>query len=125
MRGAGGPLGVSRIENDDELVQAIIGSAQKVGWEHVEDTNAHDSERIGYRPSTISHGRRNSAYSAFVRQVRQRSNLSVATQTRAISVSSRVRTHGHAKWYTRTQGAVSAACLGGLGRGATLRPRWE
>ena len=54
-----------------------------MGWEYVADTNASDSERIGFTPSTISHGVRNSAYSAFVRPVRGRRNLTVVTRTRA------------------------------------------
>lgn len=83
MRGAGGPLGVSVTENHDELDQAILAAAQAMGWEHVADANAHDSERIGFTPSTIRHGRRVSAYSAFVRPVRGRRNLTVATRTRA------------------------------------------
>ena len=83
MRGAGGPLGVSVTENDDEIVQATLASAQAMGWEYVADANAHDSERIGFTPSTIARGRRTSAYSAFVRPVRSRRNLTVATRTRA------------------------------------------
>jgi choline dehydrogenase len=83
MRGAGGPLGVSVVENHDELDQAILASARAMGWERVADTNAHDSERIGFSPSTIRHGVRTSAYSAFVRPVRGRRNLTVATRTRA------------------------------------------
>ena len=82
MRGAGGPLGVSVVENRDELVQAVLASAQDMGWEHVADTNAHDSERVGFTPSTIRHGVRTSAYSAFVRPVSDRRNLTVATRTR-------------------------------------------
>jgi choline dehydrogenase len=82
MRGAGGPLGVSVVENHDELVQAVLASAQDMGWEHVADTNAHDSERVGFTPSTIRHGVRRSAYSAFVRPVSDRRNLTVATRTR-------------------------------------------
>ena len=70
-------------EDDDEVVQAILASAQAMGWEHVADANAHDSERIGFTPSTIRHGKRTSAYSAFVRPVRSRHNLTVATRTRA------------------------------------------
>jgi choline dehydrogenase len=83
MRGAGGPLGVSVTEDDDEIVQAILASAQAMGWEYVADANAHDTERIGFTPSTIRHGRRTTAYSAFVRPVRSRRNLTVATRTRA------------------------------------------
>ena len=83
MRGAGGPLGVSVVEDHDEVDQAILAAAQDMGWEYVADTNASDSERIGFTPSTISHGVRNSAYSAFVRPVRGRRNLTVVTHTRA------------------------------------------
>src|SRR5712691_981056 len=83
MRGAGGPLGVSVVENHDELVQAVLASAQDMGWEHVAGTNAHDSERVGFTPSTIRHGVRASAYRAFVRPVSDRRNLTVVTRTRA------------------------------------------
>jgi choline dehydrogenase len=83
MRGAGGPLGISVTEDDDEIIQAILASAQAMGWEYVADANAHDGERIGFTPSTIRGGRRTSAYSAFVRPVRSRRNLTVATRTRA------------------------------------------
>jgi choline dehydrogenase len=83
MRGGGGPLGVSVVELDDEVDQAILAAAQSMGWEYVADTNASDSERIGFAPATIAHGRRNGAYSAFVRPVRGRRNLTVVTRTRA------------------------------------------
>jgi choline dehydrogenase len=87
MRVVGGPLGVSVTENHDELHQAILASAENMGWERVADTNAHDSERIGFAPSTIRHGLRSSAYSAFVRPVRARPNLTVATRARAAATT--------------------------------------
>jgi choline dehydrogenase len=83
MRGAGGPLGVSVVEDDDELVQAVLASAQDMGWEYVADVNAHDSERVGFSPSTIRHGVRTSAKSAFIRPARRRRNLTVVTRARA------------------------------------------
>jgi choline dehydrogenase len=83
MRGAGGPLGVSVVEGDDELIQAVLASAQDMGWERAADVNAHDSERVGFSPSTIRRGVRTSAYSAFVRPVRRRRNLTVITHARA------------------------------------------
>jgi choline dehydrogenase len=82
-RGSGGPLGVSIVENDDEVVQAILESSRAAGMERVADINASDTERIGFTPSTIRHGLRTTAYSAFVRPVRKRPNLTVATRTRA------------------------------------------
>jgi choline dehydrogenase len=86
MRGAGGPLGVSVVEDDDELVQAVLASARDMGWEYVADVNADDGERVGFSPSTIRHGVRSSAYSAFVRPVRRRRNLTVVTRARAGSL---------------------------------------
>lgn len=83
MRGAAGPLGVSVVETGDELIQAVLASARDMGWEYVADVNAHDSERVGFSPSTIRHGVRTSAYSAFVRPVRRRGNLAVVTRARA------------------------------------------
>jgi choline dehydrogenase len=83
MRGAGGPLGVSVVENHDEVVTAMLGSAQTHGWDRVDDMNALDTERVGFTPSTIKAGRRTSAYSAFVRPVRNRPNLTIQTRTRA------------------------------------------
>ena len=83
MRGAGGPLAVSVVEQDDELIQAVLASAQDMDWEYVADVNAHDSERVGFSPSTVRQGVRASAYSAFVRPVRGRRNLTVVTRARA------------------------------------------
>jgi choline dehydrogenase-like flavoprotein len=84
--GAGGPLGVSVVEEDDEVLHAILAAAQGMGWERVADTNASDGERIGFVPATITNGVRNTAYSAFVRPVHGRPNLTVLTRTRASEV---------------------------------------
>ena len=70
-------------ESDDETVQAALAAGQAMGWERVADTNASDSERIGFVPSTIKRGVRTSGYSAFVHPIRTRPNLTVATHTRA------------------------------------------
>ncbi len=68
-RGAGGPLGVSVTDTGDEITSAVVESAVSYGWEHVEDANASDAERIGLTPSTIWAGRRTTSYDAFVRPV--------------------------------------------------------
>ncbi|GAA4718229.1 Choline dehydrogenase [Promicromonospora umidemergens] len=82
MRGAGGPLGVSVVENPDEVVTAMLASAQSHGWDRVDDMNADNTERVGFTPSTIKDGLRTSAYSAFVRPIRNRRNLTIQTRTR-------------------------------------------
>jgi choline dehydrogenase len=81
MRGSGGPLGVSVVENHDEVVTAMLDSAQSHGWARADDMNAYETERVGFTPSTIKNGRRTSAYSAFVRPVRKRPNLTIQTRT--------------------------------------------
>lgn len=82
MRGEGGPYGVSIVENDDDVIEPIFDAATQLGWERVADVNASDIERIGFTPASIKKGRRSSAYSAFVRPYRKRSNLTVQTRTR-------------------------------------------
>jgi choline dehydrogenase-like flavoprotein len=85
MRGAGGPLGISVTDPRDALTSAILASAVAYGWRQVADVNAEDTERIGFTPSTIAHGRRTTSYGAFVRPVIER--LSVVTRTRAVALT--------------------------------------
>jgi choline dehydrogenase len=82
-------LGVSVTDTKDEITGAILESAIGYGWEHVEDANASDTERIGFTPSTIRAGRRTTSYDAFVRPVLASpgSGLTVATRTRAVSLT--------------------------------------
>jgi choline dehydrogenase len=87
FRGAGGPLGVTVADPGDEVTAAILASAVSYGWDHVEDANASDAERIAFTPSTISGGRRTTSYGAYVRPALAgrrpgRGNLTVVTRTR-------------------------------------------
>jgi choline dehydrogenase-like flavoprotein len=83
MRGAGGPVGVSIPDTNEEVTNAIVAAAQQLGWRRVADTNAHDGERIGFTPSSIKNGVRVSAASAFLRPARNRPNLTYRTRTKA------------------------------------------
>src|SRR5260370_29291822 len=47
MRGAGGPLGISVVEDDDEIIQATPASAQGMGWQRAADADSHGIERSG------------------------------------------------------------------------------
>lgn len=87
VRGAGGPLPVSVPVSRDPVVGAMLAAARASGLCAVDDVNASDDERIGPVPSTIRHGRRVSAASAFLRPARRRGNLTVLTGTRAVRVS--------------------------------------
>jgi choline dehydrogenase len=89
FRGAGGPLGVTVADTRDQVTAAILASAVAHGWEHVEDANASDAERIAFTPSTISGGRRTTSYDAYVRPALAgrrpgRGDLAVATRTRVV-----------------------------------------
>lgn len=76
-RGAGGPYGVGAEAVDDELSQLLLASANSYGWNTVEDFNSSDATRISPTPVSIRNGRRTSSYSAFVRPVLDRGNLTV------------------------------------------------
>src|SRR4029077_1662534 len=54
-----------------------------MGWEYVADTNASDSERIGFWPATIAPRALEKPYSGLLRPLRGRRNLTVVTRTRA------------------------------------------
>jgi choline dehydrogenase-like flavoprotein len=76
-------LGVSITESAEPVTRAIIESATQYGWAHVNDFNAHDSERIAFTPSTIRNGRRATSYRTFARPASHRGTLTIATRTRA------------------------------------------
>ncbi len=81
-RGAGGPLGVTvRSETDDETVEMFFDAAQRAGWERVADLNAQDHEQVGFTPSTVKNGIRQSTANAFLWPARKRRNLTVVTGT--------------------------------------------
>jgi len=84
LRGAGGPVGVTVADAGDPVTAAVLAAAVKYGWDHVEDANASDAERIAFTPSTISRGRRTTSYAAYVRPaMKGDGNLVVAARTRA------------------------------------------
>lgn len=86
MRGSGGLYGVSTPKSDEPVSLAILESARKVGWKVVEDANEEEVERIAFTPSSIRHGRRTSAASAFLAPARKRSNLTYVLRTRAVTL---------------------------------------
>lgn len=81
-RGSGGPLGVSvQSGTDDETVGLLLDSAQRAGWPLVDDVNGDDAQHIGFTPSTIKNGVRQSTANAFLWPIRNRKNLTIATDT--------------------------------------------
>lgn len=138
MRGSGGPLGITVSESSDNIVSEIFDAAERCGWARTDDVNAIDTERIGFTPSTIKNGKRISSYSAFVRPIRNRPNLTIQTKTRAgyllfegnRVVGVRARQDGVTRDYkARKEVIVSAGAIettmllerSGIGRGDVLR----
>ena len=79
---SGGPLGVTvQPGTDDETVELLLASAAKAGWPFAEDVNAEDSQHIGFTPSTIKNGVRQSTANAFLWPIRRRKNLTIVTDT--------------------------------------------
>lgn len=82
-RGDRGPLHVS-LPARHPLMDLLLESGAALGLRHDADVNRPDgAAKIGYCPSTIWRGRRQSASIAFLRPVRGRRNLEVVTGTTA------------------------------------------
>ena len=82
VRGEGGPLGVTvQPGTDDETVKLLLAAAAKAGWPFAEDVNAEDSQHIGFTPSTIKNGVRQSTANTFLWPIRRRKNLTIVTDT--------------------------------------------
>ena len=78
-RGDAGLLRVS-MPPPHPLMDKLIASAEAAGLEPQADINEPDDKaKIGYCPSTIFRGRRQSAAVAFLRPIRERPNLTVLT----------------------------------------------
>lgn len=82
VRGAGGPLQVSSVEETvdaaEPLLNDVITAGTGLGWRPTRDLNEADEERLGYAMATIRRGRRCSAADAFLHPVIDRPNLTVA-----------------------------------------------
>jgi choline dehydrogenase len=91
-RGATGPLRVSLAERRTALTDAMIEAGTAMGLEHKEDPNVPGPDsRIGYAARTIWNGRRQSAVTAFLAPVRNRSNLMIFTRALVDKVNFVVR----------------------------------
>ncbi len=85
-RGQGGPLWVS-----DPVVKSassfdFIEAAARLGHARLEDMNGAAHDGVGFMQHTIKNGRRHSAFSAFIKPVLGRANLTVLTDTRVARV---------------------------------------
>lgn len=86
FHGDSGPLKVSDIPHQDELIEAFLNGAKEIGVPRTDDFNGQDQEGAGYYQLTTSKGLRCSAATAYLRPARGRSNLTVHTNAQATSL---------------------------------------
>jgi choline dehydrogenase len=138
LHGAHGPLHISSITQRDELIEAVIGSAERCGVPRTADFNGVNQEGVGYYQLTTHNGWRSSAAAAYLRSAKRRNNLAVFTdaqvarvhieQHRAAGVTCRIG--GHLRELRGRHGVVLCAgaiqspqvlMLSGIGPGDALR----
>ena len=78
--GASGPLSVERGTAPRPLHDAILATAENLGFPRVDDFHGHHDEGYGVPDFTIARGRRASAASCYLRPAIARTNLAVLTR---------------------------------------------
>ena len=81
--GTGGPLAVSDPQESHPLADAFIAAALAAGHKRNDDVNGAEQEGIGTIQWTIRNGRRCSAAVGYLKPVRGRANLAIATEAHA------------------------------------------
>lgn len=137
MRGSGGPLLVTCMDEPNPLADAYIAAGVQMGLPARTDLNRADQVGVGYFPRTIYKGRRQSAAVAFLDRVMGKPNLTVmkgvtvrkvvVENLRAVGVECEVNgelTTFHAAKEivvsTGTMGSPKLLQLSGIGPGAHL-----
>jgi choline dehydrogenase len=138
LHGSGGPIPISSIERQHELIEAFIAAAGHCGVPRTRDFNGARQEGAGYYQLTTRNGWRVSAAEAYLRPARRRGNLTVITdahvarviieQRRARGVTCRIgaqlRDLRARRGVTLAAGAVQSPqllLLSGVGPAAHLR----
>ncbi|MCA8967445.1 MAG: GMC family oxidoreductase N-terminal domain-containing protein, partial [Planctomycetes bacterium] len=86
LHGAGGPLAVQDRRVNREICEAFIAACGEVGIPRNDDFNGPEQEGAGYYQLTSRNGRRCSAAVAYLKPIRHRRNLVVATDAHTESV---------------------------------------
>jgi choline dehydrogenase len=84
--GTSGPLWCSPIRQRHELIDAVIAAGNQLGIPRNDDFNGANQEGVGYYHLTTRNGWRCSTASAYLRPIRRRTNLAVATEAHALRV---------------------------------------
>ncbi len=88
-RGKGGPLHVTTRPQGNPLCEAILNAGAAMGIPRVADVNDVDVVRdggLGYQTTTCYRGKRFSAARAFLEPARDRSNLTILTETDVLKI---------------------------------------
>jgi choline dehydrogenase len=86
--GSGGPLGVSYPRSSLPICEAFFAAAGEVGIPYNDDMNGASQDGIGYYQLTQKNARRSSTVTGYLKQARNRTNLTIRrhTQTRRVLV---------------------------------------
>ncbi|MGI9401923.1 MAG: GMC family oxidoreductase [Rhizobiaceae bacterium] len=79
LRGGDGPLSVTNSQKSWEIVDAWVDAAVQAGIPANPDYNGKDQEGVGYFQQTAKNGLRCSTAKAYLKPIRNRSNLNIIT----------------------------------------------
>lgn len=85
-RGKNGPLHLEQVNERYPIATAFMQAAVQDGQRLTEDYNALDQEGFGYYQVNQRGGRRWSAYDAYLKPVRRRTNLTIVTEAHVLRV---------------------------------------
>ena len=86
FRGTSGELYVGDPESNNPMFKAFVEAGQQMGYPHRADFNGAQQDGFGFYQLNIKDGRRMSAASAFLDDIRTRSNLQVTTGVRVLGL---------------------------------------
>ena len=80
FHGSGGPLSVEKIRGTFKVCDLFMDAAEEFGHKKTNDFNDGDNEGMGYFPFTVRNGLRCSTAVGYLKPIKKRQNLKVATQ---------------------------------------------
>ena len=86
LSGGSGPMRVSDPVQRHPSTDDFVRSAVAIGIPEIPSLNAPPFEGVAYQQFTIRDGRRETSYTAFIKPVRHRRNLTVATEARVLRI---------------------------------------
>jgi choline dehydrogenase len=86
-RGKAGPLYLEQVKERFPISETFLKAAAEAGQKLNDDYNAVSQEGFGYYQVNQRHGRRWSAYDAYLKPVRQRENLVVKTDSHVLRLN--------------------------------------